>query len=205
MRCCGQRRRRRRRMRMMMMMGGLERCFAVWDSPNRFRAAAAEEAEEEGMGGAEGGGGGTGQAISAGKLPHSITEILKNCGMCLALVAAIAMPLSPFSAAVAAALENRGPAVADLSVLISGPPIKDANALLRNALPITNKPIKDVQKSLEDITEDLKQPGEKALGYVERVRSFFFSFFYTVLSCLLACLLPLSREEEKGEICTRLQ
>lgn len=155
-------------MRMMMMMGGLEKCFAVWDSPNRFRAAAAEEAEEEGMGGAEGGGGGTGEAVSAGKLPHSITEVLKNCGMCLALVAAIAMPLSPFSAAAAAALENRGPAVADLSVLISGPPIKDANALLRNALPITNKPIKDVQKSLEDITEDLKQPGEKALGYVER-------------------------------------
>jgi hypothetical protein len=189
-------------MRMMMMMGGLERCFAVWDSPNRCRAAAAEE---EGMGGTEGGGGGTGDAISAGKLPHSITEVLKNCGMFLALVAAIAMPLSPFSAAVAAALGNRGPAVADLSALISGPPIKDANALLRNALPITNKPIKDVQKSLEDITEDLKQPGEKALGYVERVRSFFFSFFYTVLSCLLACLLPLSREEEKGEICTRLQ
>lgn len=74
----------------------------------------------------------------------------------------------PLSATPAVAFET-GPALSELSVLISGPPIKDANALLRYALPINNKAIKEVQKSLEDITDEMKVPGEKALGPVERV------------------------------------
>ncbi|KVI02570.1 Cyclophilin-like peptidyl-prolyl cis-trans isomerase domain-containing protein [Cynara cardunculus var. scolymus] len=48
------------------------------------------------------------------------------------------------------------PALSDLAVLISGPPIKDPGALLRYALPIDNKAIREVQKPLEDITESLK-------------------------------------------------
>ena len=84
--------------------------------------------------------------------------------MCAAVTAALLMPLP----AAAAALEF-GRAVSELSVLISGPPIKDANALLRYALPIDNKAIKEVQKSLEDITEEMKVPGEKALGPVGQV------------------------------------
>lgn len=52
--------------------------------------------------------------------------------------------------------------------MISGPPIKDPKALLRYALPIDNKPIREVQKSLEDITENLKVPGERALEPVAR-------------------------------------
>ncbi|WVZ15847.1 hypothetical protein V8G54_013413 [Vigna mungo] len=56
----------------------------------------------------------------------------------------------------------------DLSVLISGPPIKDPGALLRYALPIDNKAIREVQKPLEDITESLKIAGVKALDSVER-------------------------------------
>lgn len=62
------------------------------------------------------------------------------------------------------------PVLPDLSVLISGPPIKDPGALLRYALPIDNKAIREVQKPLEDITDSLKVAGVKALDSVERVR-----------------------------------
>lgn len=67
-------------------------------------------------------------------------------------------------------------ALSDLSVLISGPPIKDPGALLRYALPIDNKAIREVQKPLEDITDSLKISGVKALDSVERVRFLFFLF-----------------------------
>ncbi|PIN00027.1 Peptidylprolyl isomerase [Handroanthus impetiginosus] len=60
------------------------------------------------------------------------------------------------------------PALPDVSVLISGPPIKDPGALLRYALPIDNKAIREVQKPLEDITDSLKVAGVKALDSVER-------------------------------------
>ncbi|KAF3444671.1 hypothetical protein FNV43_RR14364 [Rhamnella rubrinervis] len=60
------------------------------------------------------------------------------------------------------------PVFSDLSVLISGPPIKDPGALLRYALPINNKAIREVQKPLEDITDSLKVAGVKALDSVER-------------------------------------
>lgn len=60
------------------------------------------------------------------------------------------------------------PAIPDLAVLISGPPIKDPGALLRYALPIDNKAIREVQKPLEDITDSLKVAGVKALDSVER-------------------------------------
>lgn len=61
------------------------------------------------------------------------------------------------------------PVLPDLAVLISGPPIKDPGALLRYALPINNKAIREVQKPLEDITESLKIAGAKALDSTERV------------------------------------
>lgn len=62
-----------------------------------------------------------------------------------------------------------GPVLPDLSVLISGPPIKDPDTLLRYALPINNKAIREVQKPLEDISESLKVSGVRALDLVERV------------------------------------
>ncbi|XP_038981556.1 peptidyl-prolyl cis-trans isomerase CYP38, chloroplastic isoform X2 [Phoenix dactylifera] len=61
-----------------------------------------------------------------------------------------------------------GPVLPDLSVLISGPPIKDPGALLRYALPINNKAIREVQKPLEDITDSLKISGVRALDLVQR-------------------------------------
>ncbi|WOK99244.1 hypothetical protein Cni_G07956 [Canna indica] len=60
------------------------------------------------------------------------------------------------------------PVLPELSVLISGPPIKDPGALLRYALPIDNKAIREVQKPLEDITDSLKVSGVRALDLVER-------------------------------------
>jgi len=98
-------------------------------------------------------------------ITNDFAKSLQNSALCMAVAAALILPWS--SAANVLALE-RGPVISELSVLISGPPIKDANALLRYALPINNKQIKEVQKSLEEITEDMKVPGEKALGSVER-------------------------------------
>ncbi|XP_043724598.1 peptidyl-prolyl cis-trans isomerase, chloroplastic isoform X2 [Telopea speciosissima] len=60
------------------------------------------------------------------------------------------------------------PVLPDVSVLISGPPIKDPGALLRYALPIDNKAIREVQKPLEDITDSLKLAGARALDSIER-------------------------------------
>ena len=98
---------------------------------------------------------------------NAVTKMLQKCATCAAMTAALLMPLSTAAAAVAF---ERGPGISELSVLISGPPIKDANALLRYALPINNKSIKEVQKSLEEITDEMRIPGEKALGPVGQVR-----------------------------------
>lgn len=46
--------------------------------------------------------------------------------------------------------------------LVAGDPIKNARAILRYALPIDNKEIRQVQKGLEDISEGLRVPGNKA-------------------------------------------
>lgn len=97
---------------------------------------------------------------------------MKECAITLALslglIAGGGAPsiVSPPNVAYAAVAAN--PAIPQVSVLISGPPIKDPGALLRYALPIDNKPIRDVQKPLEDITDSLKIAGVKALDSVER-------------------------------------
>ncbi|KAJ6754203.1 PEPTIDYL-PROLYL CIS-TRANS ISOMERASE CYP38 CHLOROPLASTIC [Salix purpurea] len=91
---------------------------------------------------------------------------LKECAISVALAVGLVtgMPFVDWSPNAYAA----NPAMADLSVLISGPPIKDPGALLRYALPIDNKAIREVQKPLEDITDSLKIAGVKALDSVER-------------------------------------
>jgi len=48
--------------------------------------------------------------------------------------------------------------------LLAAEPVKNGRALLRNALPINNKTIREIQKSLEQITADLRVPGSKKLG-----------------------------------------
>ncbi|XP_074592769.1 peptidyl-prolyl cis-trans isomerase CYP38, chloroplastic [Curcuma longa] len=91
---------------------------------------------------------------------------IKECAISLALaiglVTGVPMLTSPAHAS------PISPVLPDLSVLISGPPIKDPGALLRNALPIDNKAIREVQKPLEDITDSLKVSGIRALDLAER-------------------------------------
>lgn len=61
---------------------------------------------------------------------------------------------------------------AAIAALTAGDPIKSASAILRYALPIENKPIRQVQRELESISEALRIPGSKSLGPVQRsVRS----------------------------------
>ena len=93
---------------------------------------------------------------------------LKNSAITLAAAALVSFPAASPALALGPAPSN--PAIAVLGVLIAGQPIKEPNALLRYALPISNKAIKDVQFPLELITEDLRVPGLKALDSVERVR-----------------------------------
>ncbi|KAJ4729197.1 peptidyl-prolyl cis-trans isomerase, chloroplastic [Melia azedarach] len=89
----------------------------------------------------------------------------KECAVSIALAVGLITGVPSFASA------NINPsnlALPDVSVLISGPPIKDPGALLRYALPINNKAVREVQKPLEDITDSLKVAGVKALDSVER-------------------------------------
>lgn len=93
---------------------------------------------------------------------------MKQCAISIALAVGLITGVPTLEGPTIAQAAN--PVLSDLSVLISGPPIKDPGALLRYALPIDNKAIREVQKPLEDITESLKIAGVKALDSVERVR-----------------------------------
>ena len=61
-----------------------------------------------------------------------------------------------------------------MATLQPGDPIKNANTLLRNALPIDKKPgakeIREVQRSLEAIDQDLKVPGVRFSGVDAKVK-----------------------------------
>lgn len=91
---------------------------------------------------------------------------LKQCAISLALAVGLITGVPTLGLPNDAHAAN--PVLPDLSVLISGPPIKDPGALLRYGLPIDNKAIREVQKPLEDITDSLKISGVKALDSVER-------------------------------------
>ncbi|CAH9123144.1 unnamed protein product [Cuscuta epithymum] len=88
---------------------------------------------------------------------------LKKCAISLLLAAGFLLSEAPGNA-----IASYPPAFPDLAVLISGPPVKDPGALLRYALPIDNKAIREVQRPLEDITESLKLPRPKSLDSAER-------------------------------------
>ncbi|XP_028771107.1 peptidyl-prolyl cis-trans isomerase, chloroplastic isoform X2 [Neltuma alba] len=91
---------------------------------------------------------------------------LKHCAISIALAVGLVTGVPPLGWPTNA--HATSPVLPDLSVLISGPPIKDPGALLRYALPIDNKAIREVQKPLEDITDSLKVAGVRALDSVER-------------------------------------
>lgn len=115
---------------------------------------------------------------------YNVHGITKNCSIALDLLKEKSFSLRESACSIALAIglvtgiptldlpafaSHAGSAIPDLSVLISGPPIKDPGALLRYALPINNKAIREVQKPLEDITDSLKAAGVKALDSVEKV------------------------------------
>lgn len=54
------------------------------------------------------------------------------------------------------------------AILTAGDPVKNARAILRNALPVDNKPIRKVAQELESITESLRIPGKGAYGPVSK-------------------------------------
>lgn len=54
------------------------------------------------------------------------------------------------------------------AMLTAGDPVKNARAILRNALPVDNKPIRKVAQELESITESLRIPGKGAYNPVAR-------------------------------------
>lgn len=97
---------------------------------------------------------------------HNPFQKLKECAISIALAAGLITGVPAIADANINA--NINMAIPDVSVLISGPPIKDPGALLRYALPIDNKAVREVQKPLEDITDSLKIAGVKALDPVER-------------------------------------
>ncbi|KAK3018290.1 hypothetical protein RJ639_003558 [Escallonia herrerae] len=100
------------------------------------------------------------------KLPEDAFLGLKECAVSIVLAVGLVTGVPALGWPSYANASTQ--AMPDLAMLISGPPIKDPGALLRNALPIDNKAIREVQKPLEDITESLKIAGVKALDSVER-------------------------------------
>eukprot|EP00897_Mesotaenium_endlicherianum_P000953 jgi/Mesen1/10859/ME000093S10383 len=97
----------------------------------------------------------------------SLKSKIQKCAISLATAAALLLP-STCEALASVYGTSTNPVIPELGVLISGPPIKDAKALLRYALPISNKAIKEIQLPIEQITDDLKIPGLKALDGIER-------------------------------------
>lgn len=101
-------------------------------------------------------------ACRAGSKPNAPAEeptLLQRCAISLLAAAATAMPLT-----IAPVL----PTPPAHALLTAGDPIKNAQAILRYALPIDNKPIRKVQRELELIAEALRIPGNKSLGPVAR-------------------------------------
>lgn len=94
------------------------------------------------------------------------TRVIQKCAVCLMASVTLAS-MQPLSLPAQALVTNH--IFDDLAILISGPPVKDPSTLLRNALPIDSKPFKEVEKSLEDISDNLKLAGSKAFDPVERV------------------------------------
>jgi hypothetical protein len=86
------------------------------------------------------------------------TTIGKKFGVALAASALLAAPSTASPSAFYPA-----PVVSDVAAL-SPNPVTNARALLRNSLPVNNKEIREVQKRLEAISDDLRVPGRGLLS-----------------------------------------
>lgn len=96
---------------------------------------------------------------SAAEQQPSLFESVSRAAAALALAASVT--LSPMVAPPEVAPQAA-------AALTARDPIKNARALLRNALPVNNKSIRQIQESLESISELLRVPGSKPLGGIER-------------------------------------
>lgn len=87
---------------------------------------------------------------------QQLGEALRTCLVGLAAAASVALPM-------AVAPDMLMPA-AEAKALGGNAQVKNAGALLRYALPIDNKNIRQIQVDLEGVPEDLRIPGNKAFG-----------------------------------------
>lgn len=113
-------------------------------------------------------------------LNQTVTTTLQKCALCLAVAAAIALPLFPITSTLALDM----PAALESSNLVAAPtPEKDVDTLLRDALPVQNEPIRAIQKSLEGIPDFSKLTPEESISTVVFVsfllysRNFFVVYF----------------------------
>lgn len=98
----------------------------------------------------------------------ALATAAKNFGVALAASAVVAAPsTASIYDNVAAAPQ---PAISDLASLAANP-VQNPRALLRNALPIDNKQIREVQRRLESISEDLRVPGVRFTGVESSVNT----------------------------------
>eukprot|EP00193_Tetraselmis_chui_P010667 CAMPEP_0177779138 /NCGR_PEP_ID=MMETSP0491_2-20121128/16395_1 /TAXON_ID=63592 /ORGANISM="Tetraselmis chuii, Strain PLY429" /LENGTH=451 /DNA_ID=CAMNT_0019298593 /DNA_START=174 /DNA_END=1529 /DNA_ORIENTATION=+ len=95
-------------------------------------------------------------------------KVSKGIQQSILSVAAAATVLMPSSYLLPDQVVPRAEAVGQKTNLPNGDPTKNAKALLRDALPIQNKPIRMIQKELESVAEALRVPGSKSLGPISR-------------------------------------
>lgn len=95
---------------------------------------------------------------------EALAKVVRNAACGLACAAAFLGPVNETLAAVQQAYP-------DVAMLTAGDPVKNANALLRYALPIDNKEIRIIQRNLEGISEDLRVPGVKFSGVSKAVNT----------------------------------
>ncbi|CAL5222330.1 g4676 [Coccomyxa viridis] len=85
-------------------------------------------------------------------------DALRKCAMSAAAAVCVSASLAMAPAELAPLAEAR---------LTAGDPVKNARAILRYALPIENTSARRVQQELEGISEELRIPGQKALGPIQ--------------------------------------
>lgn len=102
------------------------------------------------------------QADRPAPLLEQVQGVLRNALLGAAAAAVVAGGVGP----------EGSPALPAAWAGIGGGAVTNAKALLRYALPIDCKPIRQVQRDLEGISDDLRVPGSKSLGPIgKRVRS----------------------------------
>ena len=96
----------------------------------------------------------------------------KIVSLSTALGVSLTMTTMPLVGDVAQAYEynqnQTNPSISQLAGLQANP-VTNARALLRNSLPIDCKEIRQIQKALESISDDLRVPGVKFSGVEESV------------------------------------